>query len=199
MYTPENPRSMFANLLDAMDMFIVAHWFGWWFKMLALRDAMLCCFLATTFEGLELTFKHWLPNFAECWWDSLILDILLCNSIGIYLGHLTCKYLEMKSFTWFGHEDKKKKGTCSQVSKFFALFSPNVWKNYNWHVFDSTSNFLAVSWLIALSSVADLNNFTLKFLIWIPANHWTLLFRVILLAFLSMNSIGEYYEYIGSK
>ncbi len=35
---------------------------------------------------MELTFQHMLPNFNECWWDSWILDVAVCNFIGIYTG-----------------------------------------------------------------------------------------------------------------
>lgn len=31
---------------------------------------------------MELTFQHMLPNFNECWWDSWILDVAVCNFIG---------------------------------------------------------------------------------------------------------------------
>lgn len=26
--------------------------------------------------------QHYLPNFNECWWDSLLLDIAICNFLG---------------------------------------------------------------------------------------------------------------------
>lgn len=31
---------------------------------------------------LQVMYKHWLPNFNECWWDALVLDFLLCNGLG---------------------------------------------------------------------------------------------------------------------
>jgi hypothetical protein len=34
------------------------------------------------FELIEFTFDNWLPNFAECWWDHLLLDVLGCNLLG---------------------------------------------------------------------------------------------------------------------
>jgi hypothetical protein len=40
-------------------------------------------FVSVMFELMELTFQHWLPNFNECWWDSWILDVLICNNIGV--------------------------------------------------------------------------------------------------------------------
>ena len=43
-------------------------------------------FISIAFELCELTFQHWLPNFNECWWDSWVLDVLVCNAIGIYAG-----------------------------------------------------------------------------------------------------------------
>lgn len=43
----------------------------------------------------QISFTHVLPNFAECWWDQVILDILLCNGLGIEIGYALCKYLEV--------------------------------------------------------------------------------------------------------
>lgn len=45
-------------------------------------------------------FAHLLPNFQECWWDALILDVLLCNGLGIAVGMLICRLLEMRVFHW---------------------------------------------------------------------------------------------------
>lgn len=48
----------------------------------------------------QLFFMHLLPNFAECWWDQVILDILLCNGGGIWLGMTVCHFLEMRTYSW---------------------------------------------------------------------------------------------------
>lgn len=48
----------------------------------------------------QLFFMHLLPNFAECWWDQVILDILLCNGGGIWLGMTVCHFLEMRTYRW---------------------------------------------------------------------------------------------------
>ena len=29
---------------------------------------------------------HWLKNFNECWWDSWVLDVLVCNLGGMWVG-----------------------------------------------------------------------------------------------------------------
>lgn len=48
----------------------------------------------------QIFFSHLLPNFLECWWDAILLDILLCNGLGIWLGLFICRKLEMRTFRW---------------------------------------------------------------------------------------------------
>lgn len=53
---------------------------------------------------LQLTFRHMLPNFNECWWDSIVLDILICNWFGIILKppcHSICFASKMSWITVF--------------------------------------------------------------------------------------------------
>jgi hypothetical protein len=47
-----------------------AHTFGWWAKMVMLRDWRLCWILGILWELLEYSFQHILPNFHECWWGT---------------------------------------------------------------------------------------------------------------------------------
>jgi len=53
------------------DHFIVAHLLGWWGKAVLMRDAYVCWALSIMFEFFEFSLQHWLPNFAECWWDQV--------------------------------------------------------------------------------------------------------------------------------
>lgn len=55
-------------------------------KALILRDYQLLWVLSIGFELMELTFQHMLPNFNECWWDSWILDVAVCNFLGMWAG-----------------------------------------------------------------------------------------------------------------
>ncbi|GMP83539.1 hypothetical protein CsSME_00037417 [Camellia sinensis var. sinensis] len=81
IYVPENPTNRFKN--DTLfDEFVPAHIFGWWGKAIMIRNQPLLWVLSIGFELMELTFRHMLPNFNECWWDSIILDILICNWFG---------------------------------------------------------------------------------------------------------------------
>lgn len=56
-------------------------------------------------EITELAFAHLLPNFIECWWDALILDVLICNGLGIWCGLKICRVLEMREYKWESIKD----------------------------------------------------------------------------------------------
>ena len=99
VFTPENPNSQYANIEDAIyDCHFVAHFLGWWGKMMIMRDWYVAWACSIGFEICEITFRHWLPNFYECWWDHLIVDILLCNAIGILLGIWLIRWLGLKEY-----------------------------------------------------------------------------------------------------
>jgi hypothetical protein len=77
------------------DIFFVSHFLGWLCKSLMMRDLLFCWTLSVGWELIEIAFMHMLPNFAECWWDQWILDVMLANGIGIYCGHLIAQHLEV--------------------------------------------------------------------------------------------------------
>lgn len=52
--------------------FVTTHFIGWWLKTIILRDYWLCNVLSFSFEMLEYSLQHQLPNFNECWWDHVI-------------------------------------------------------------------------------------------------------------------------------
>lgn len=100
LFTPEHPHSKMANISGAMDMFVIAHLGGWMVKMFALRDFKLAMIQQIMFELMEITFRHWLPNFYECWWDHIILDIILCNTGGILVAYYLMKKFGMREYKW---------------------------------------------------------------------------------------------------
>lgn len=57
---------------------------------------------------MEITFRHWLPNFWECWWDHVILDIIICNTGGIVLGYYTMKIFGMQEYKWSLRKEDRK-------------------------------------------------------------------------------------------
>ena len=197
IYTPENPNSMFANLKGCVfDCFMLAHLIGWWMKMIIVRDVKLCWFLSILFEFMEISLKHQLPNFAECWWDSWILDVIVCNGGGIYLGYLTCRFCDMKEYHWgMGKDHRNESHTFSSLSRPALQLTPYSWVNYKWEMFSSTKNFISVLWYIIFVNLVDLSNFYLKFILYMPSDHWTLFIRVWYWAIMAIVSTREFYEF----
>lgn len=106
VFTPENPASSMANISDAVfDVHFIAHFLGWWGKMLIMRDWYVAWACSIGFELIEITFKHWLPNFEECWWDHLFLDLFGCNLIGIILGAWTLNHFGSARINWVFDRD----------------------------------------------------------------------------------------------
>mmetsp|Transcript_45369 Transcript_45369/g.52456 ORF Transcript_45369/g.52456 Transcript_45369/m.52456 type:complete len:447 (+) Transcript_45369:28-1368(+) len=192
LFTPEHPTSPFANLTGAFDMYLSAHFFGWFFKMLIVRDFKFAMFLSIFFEFLELTFRHWLPNFYECWWDHVILDILVCNTGGIIFGHFFIKFFRVKKFKW--SRSSENKGNI--VSNFLSFAKSGRFAPLHWHMFSSTKRFWSIIYYIILMNTVDLSHFFNKYVLWIPATHYILAYRIFLWGFLSMIASREYYAYI---
>jgi phosphatidylserine synthase 2 len=112
IYTPDDPVSRFRNVHDILfdgegffDVFILCHVLGWFCKMLMIRDLRLTLVASVLFEVYELTFQHMLPNFRECWWDSLIVDIVVCNGLGILCGYYWLKFWKCADYNFLGDVD----------------------------------------------------------------------------------------------
>jgi phosphatidylserine synthase 2 len=72
VFTPEHPVSSMNNIYEAVfDVHFVAHLAGWWFKMMVIRDTKMAWIASASFELIEISLRHWLPNFHECWWDHV--------------------------------------------------------------------------------------------------------------------------------
>ena len=108
--TPEQPF-LFQNVKNTvLDEFFVAHVFGWFGKALAIRDWHLLWAYSILFEVMEVTFMHWLKNFNECWWDSWVLDVLVCNLGGMWVGMQATKYFS-KTTGRDVHSDSSSRGS----------------------------------------------------------------------------------------
>lgn len=128
--------AMWANC----DRFVISHFIGWVVKALILRDAVICWVISLQWELIEMLFQHYLPNFAECWWDQWLLDVLLANGIGIYCGTRLASYLEMKEYQW---------GNYNSIPSFFGKmkrtmmqFTPASWTKVQWKSTSSINRLL---------------------------------------------------------
>ena len=179
-----------------MDVFIGAHLVGWFFKALIIWNNLIVWTMSILFEIYEKTFRHWLTNFYECWWDHLFLDLLGCNLLGILLGNYVMKKFKVEKFHWFFMPTDKSE-QMSYLGRFWYSLTevkPYVDK-LQWHFLASFKNFIIVLWLILLMTIVDLSNFFNKKMIGLPANHWLLAIRIWVMGFYSILVASDFYRY----
>ena len=197
IWDPGHPNGAFHNVMDKMDIFVFAHLFGWFWKALIFRDMYITNSISFLFELMEYTFQYQLPNFYECWWDHWVLDFIVCNGLGIYLG-LTClKYLSIKEYTWTSLWNiRTYKGKMKRV---VGQFTPYSWVQFNWKPTANLYRWLAVSVIVFFSLLAELNTFYLKFVLWISPDHPLVTLRLVLYALCAFVGVREAYDYAGGK
>ncbi len=179
---------------NQMDLFVIAHLLGWYVKALLFRDYWLCWVISLMFEAMEYSLEHQLPNFAECWWDHWILDVATCNAVGIWLGMKTCEYLKMKKYCWRGISSiPTYKG---KIKRSIQQFTPHSFSSFDWAPNKSLKNYLGVLFVIASVLQCEVNHFYLKYLLWIPPEHWLNPARLVLFAFMCAPCIHEIHSWL---
>ncbi|KAK1348884.1 hypothetical protein LUQ84_002029 [Hamiltosporidium tvaerminnensis] len=171
----------FTNLYNQMDIFVVAHIFGWYFKAIIFRDYFLCWILSVMFEVMEYSLQHQLPNFAECWWDHWILDVFTCNALGIHLGIKTCQYFNAKLYRWRGNVDPG-----------FVI--------YEWLKGATTfKNYIGILILVIINIAIELNTFYLKALLYLPPSHFLNVIRLVIHVLMGAVALREGYSYFSDR
>lgn len=181
----------FQTLKETLfDEFVVAHTLGWWAKALIMRNYWMLWTCSIGFELMELTFQHWLLNFNECWWDSWILDVAVCNLAGLLLGMATVKYFGSKRYNWQGIS--KEKGLFNKTRRGLLQFTPYSFEIWNWGAFSSPRRFLEALACVVAVLICELNAFALKTLLWIPPPHFFNVCRLVLWFLLALPAVKEY-------
>jgi len=177
-----------------IDIFAVGHFLGWAMKALLIRHWIICWYISIMWEMTEVFFAHLLPNFQECWWDALILDVLICNGLGITVGMLICQVLEMRVFHW---ESIKSIRTMQGKFKRAVLqFTPESWIKVDWFNHFAVRRSLSIFVFIMVWLVSELNTFFLKHVFAVDTTHPVVFWRIIFIALISAPSIRQYYLYI---
>ncbi|XP_033106106.1 phosphatidylserine synthase 2-like isoform X1 [Anneissia japonica] len=194
LYVPDHVDGPFANLWLKWDFFVFSHLFGWFVKMIIVRDFWMCQVLSIGFELLEYSLEHQLPNFAECWWDHWIMDFLVCNSLGIIIGQMTLRYLNIREYEWRGLWNiRSYRGKMVRV---IQQFTPYSWTRFDWKPTKSLKRWLAVIGIMCMFQIAELNTFYLKFVLWIPPPHFINWARMIMLSPAAAVAIRETFQYL---
>ncbi|KAF4577289.1 hypothetical protein EYR36_005276 [Pleurotus pulmonarius] len=182
------------TIWNALDIFCVAHALGWFGKAMILRDYWFCWILSIMFELAEYSLQHQLPNFAECWWDHWILDVLLCNWIGTYLGMKTCQYFEVKPYEWRGL--RQHRGIRSKARRVLSQFSPHDFTAFKWGAATDFLHYSTVVLLLAVFLAAELNPFYLKSLLWLEPDHPIIILRLAFIFLCALPAVRELFQYI---
>ncbi|EPT05349.1 hypothetical protein FOMPIDRAFT_1021601 [Fomitopsis schrenkii] len=190
----ENCECTPQNVWNAIDIFCLAHALGWFGKALILRDYWFCWILSIAFEFAEYSLQHQLANFAECWWDHWVLDVLICNWLGIYFGMKTCQHFEVKHYTWRGF--KQTRGLRSKTKRVFSQFSPADWTTFKWEGTAGFGHYFTVVLLLAVFLAAELNPFYLKALLWMEPDHLFVIARLAGVFLCALPAVRELYQYV---
>ncbi|XP_019646343.1 PREDICTED: phosphatidylserine synthase 2-like [Branchiostoma belcheri] len=165
-WDPEHPERVLKKLWAECDIYWASHTLGFYFNALALRDYWLAHVLSVMFELVEYSLEHHIPEFQECWWDHWILDVVLCNSLGIWCGMKTLEYLNMRLYNW--------------RSLWDVPVYPSKRTQVDWSRTWRFKRCLCVFAFIASLLIMELNAFYLKAVLWIPISHWLQTVRLVL-------------------
>lgn len=200
LITPEHPTSWMGNLTDHIDIFVLSHFLGWMFKALIFRNTVMTWLMSVGFEVLELSFEVYLPNFKECWWDHFLLDIFGCNLIGMMIGFYLINKFKMRKIHWFMEPSEKTKNmSLWQKFKYSFTSRAEYIKNDRWHWLSDMWTFNGVLFFCFTNYSIDLSYFFVKSQIHIPPPHWLFAIRIWILAFYSILSVNDYYDYIAER
>jgi len=187
-FTPKN---------DQIDIFCLAHALGWFGKALILRDYWFCWILSVMFEVMEYSLEHQLPNFAECWGDHWLLDVLICNWAGIALGMKCCEYFRVTPFSWRGlRTTSLKRGFRARTTRAVKQFTPYDWTEFNWEGTRRFRNYISTVMLLSIFLLSELNVFYLKALLWMAPEHWIVITRLAFIFLWALPAVRELYQYV---
>ncbi|XP_033640587.1 phosphatidylserine synthase 1-like [Asterias rubens] len=185
----------FERVWGHLDWFAFSHFFGWIVKAMMIRHWGILWTLSFTWELTEFAFIHLLPNFAECWWDSLVLDFLLCNGAGICLGLFLCKKLEIKNFHWDSIRDIRS--TSGKIRRAMLQFTPASWTEVRW--LDPQSSYMrviAVFIMILFTQLVELNTFFSKHIFLFAPDHPLCVIRICLVCSMVAPVLRQYHSYV---
>lgn len=180
------------RIWNSLDVFAWGHFIGWTTKAVLVRHYGICWTISVTWEITEMAFAHLLPNFIECWWDAYVLDVLVCNGLGIYCGMWICRKLEMREYNWERFKDIQS--PTGKLQRAVLQFTPVNWSRTRWlEPKCSYVRMIAVTLLVIFWQITELNTFFLKHIFEVPPAHQLSVLRLTLISFIVAPSIRQYY------
>nr|XP_040568404.1 phosphatidylserine synthase-like isoform X2 [Lepeophtheirus salmonis] len=178
-----------------LDWFAFGHYWGWGMKALIIRHYGICWSISIMWELTEMAFGHLLPNFYECWWDNIILDVLICNGLGIFTGMTVCRWLEMREYHW--ESFKEIRTTKGKVKRVLLQFTPESWSSIRWmDPSCSKMRVVFVTQFMLIWQTVELNTFFLKHIFPMPVEHPICVIRILMFGLIAAPATRQYYMYM---
>jgi len=126
--------------------------------------------------------------------DHWLLDVLICNWLGTWIGMKTCQYLEVKHYAWRGKPQRS--GLRSKTKRVLRQFSPHDFTSFEWRGTESFAAYFTVVLLLTVFLAAELNPFYLKSLLWMEPDHPIIIGRLVGVFLCALPAVRELYQYI---
>lgn len=189
-------RFEWKTIRSRIDIFVLGHFIGWIVKAMLLRNVWLCWTISILWEITEFLFINMLPNFAECWWDSLLLDIIICNGGGIYIGLKICEYLELSVYPYRWQSVLDISSPIGKLKRVLLQFTPSSWTKVNWDPTASFKRFVSIYLLVIVILIMELNTFFLKHIFFVPTNNILVLTRLGFWILVGAPALRQFYIYV---
>jgi phosphatidylserine synthase 2 len=150
----------YSNVSKIVDYYVITHFVNWLLAAFIIRDYYILHIWSVLDELIELSLKNIRPNFAECWWDSVILDVLVANTLGIYIGMKIVQWIGTLKYDWLGRE--------------------NTNSVKEWKVWTSHRHFQGCFCLLIFVSLNFVAGFTVSNSLWIPASSYLNIIRLVI-------------------
>jgi phosphatidylserine synthase 2 len=152
-----------------LDPFVLSHFGGWFCIGLVGRNWIAVTIFSGIDELCELWWRDAHGNFRECWWDHIILDMLLCNMGGAWCADRLLRYLKVEMYSW---------GTVATRD----WLSVRVFFNF-----------------VLIKVFTMFNLFGFKSVFYVPDHHWINPLRIIFLSTASAFCVFEWYHVLKSR
>lgn len=179
------------RIWNSIDIFAVGHYLGWVMKALLIRHQIICWYISIAWELTEIFFSHLLPNFQECWWDIIFLDIIVCNGFGIFCGIQLARFFEIRVYHWESIKDIKT--ARGKVKRAVLQFTPESWIKVDWYHNVAFRRTLSIYAFVMIWLITELNTFFLKHIFAIDTSHPMVSWRLVLIGLISAPSIRQFY------
>ena len=177
------------------DIFVLMHGFGFVVNALLLRNWAMLWTVSIMFEVLEATLQHILPNFQECWWDHLLLDIFGFNLLGMVCGIWLGNRLATGLFDWGGQPYRKLPSRRKKIKRIVWQLFPHKFERYHWSILVDFRRFCGVFMIISFHLINVVNSFFIKHLLVLPTSSPLCYTRLVIIALVGVPACHEAYEF----